>query len=273
MKSSKCVECGFVGWADAPNCKACGAPMTQHSHSLPLATPVASANYDQWNEPEKPKTGLAVFALVLGIINFFTLGIVGIGAIIGSIVGWVAMKRAKREPWLYGGHGMAIAGFVMSIVSLVSFVPMGIIAAIAIPNLMASYRAANEGSAIFSLRQISSAQAMYQGNFGKFGTLSDLAAQNLIDSKLATGTKNGYRFAIELTTNEENVEGFAVTGVPVTYRSTGNRSFYVDETQVVRVADNSGGPATKFDNPLHQESDYPSTARPRRADYSRQPVY
>jgi type II secretory pathway pseudopilin PulG len=183
------------------------------------------------------------------------------------------MKRAKREPWQYGGHSLALAGFVMSIVSLVSVVPIGIIAAIAIPNLMASFRAANEGSAIYSLRQISAAQAMYQGNFGKFGTLSDLAAQNLIDSKLATGTKNGYRFAIELTTNEDNVEGFAVTGVPVTYRSTGNRSFYVDETQVVRVADNSGGPATKFDDPLNQESNYPSTARPRRADYSGRPVY
>jgi type IV pilus assembly protein PilA len=273
MKSSKCVECGFVGWADLPNCKACGALMNQHSHSLPLAAPVSNANYDQWDEPASPKTGLAVVALVLGIINFFTLGILGVGAVVGSIVGWVAMKRAKREPWLYGGHGMAIAGFVMSIVTLVSMVPIGIIAAIAIPNLLASRRAANEGSAIYSLRQISSAQAMYQGNFGKFGTLSDLAAQNLIDSKLATGTKNGYNFAIELTTSEDNVEGYAVTGVPVTYRSTGNRSFFVDETQVLRVADNSGGPATKFDNPLYQDSDFPSTARPRRAEYAPRTVY
>ena len=273
MKSSKCVECGFVGWADIPNCKSCGAPMNQHSHSLPLAAPVSNVNYGQWEEPESPKTGLAIVALVLGIINFCTLGILGVGAIIGSIVGWVAMRRAKREPRLYGGHGMAIAGFVMSIVTLVSMVPIGIIAAIAIPNLLASRRAANEGSAIYSLRQISSAQAMYQSNFGKFATLNELAAQNLIDSKLATGTKNGYRFAIELTANEDNVEGYAVTGVPVTYRSTGNRSFYVDESQVLRFADNSGGPASKFDQPLYQESDYPSTARPRRADYSRQPVY
>lgn len=272
MKSTKCVECGFVGWADVPNCKACGAAITQHSHSLPLSTPVSSASYDQWDEPESPKKGLAIFALVLGIINFCTLGILGVGAIIGSIVGWVAMKRAKREPWAYGGHGMAIAGFVMSIVTLVSFVPIGIIAAIAIPNLLASRRAANEGSAIYSLRQISAAQAMYQGNYGKFATLDELAAQNLIDSKLGSGTKNGYRFAIELT-NEDNVEGFAVTGVPVTYRSTGNRSFYVDETQVVRVADNSGGPATKFDTPLNQNADYPRLASPRRTDYRPRTVY
>ncbi len=268
MKSTKCVECGFVGWADGQNCKACGAPIRHHSYSLPLATPVSNASYDQWNEPESPKKGLSIFALVLGIINFFTLGLVGVGAIAGSIVGWVAMRRAKREPWLYGGHGMAIAGFVMSIVTLVSIVPIAIIAAIAIPNLLASRRAANEGSAIYTLRQISSAQAAYQSNFGKFGTLNELAAQNLIDSRLATGTKNGYNFAIELTTDEENLDGFVVTGVPVTYRSTGTRSFYVDETQVIRAADNSGGPPTKYDQPLNSESD-----SRRRADYRPQTVY
>lgn len=268
MKSTKCAECGFVGWADVPNCKACGAPMSQHSYNLPLATPVFNASYDQRNEPGGPKTGLSIFALVLGIINFCTLGLLGVGAIAGSIVGWVAMNRAKREPWLYGGHGMAIAGFVLSIVTFVSVVPIAIIAAIAIPNLLASRRAANEGSAIYSLRQISAAQATYQANFGKYATLDELAAQNLIDQRLATGTKSGYNFAVELTTDEENLDGFVVTGVPVTYRSSGTRSFYVDETQVIRAADNSGGPPTKFDQPLNAESDYR-----RRVDYRPQSVY
>jgi type IV pilus assembly protein PilA len=273
MKSTKCVECGFVSWADGPNCKACGASLTQDSHNLPLASPVSNAHYNQWDESASPKNGLSIFALVLGIINFSTLGIIGIGAIIGSIVGWVAMKRAKREPWLYGGHGMALAGFILSIVSFFSLVPIGVIAAIAIPNLLAARRAANEGSAIFSLRQISSAEATYQNNFGKYATLNELAAQNLIDTKLATGTKNGYQFAIELTTNEDNLEGFAVTGVPLTYHSTGNRSFYVDETQIVRAADNYGGPATKVDQPLNQEMEYPSLVPQRRADYRPRTVY
>lgn len=273
MKSTKCVECGFVGWADAPNCKSCGASLSQQSHSLPLVTPVRNANYNQGDETESPKKGLAIFALVLGIINFFTLGLLAVGAITGSIVGWVAMKRAKREPWRYGGHGISLAGFVLSIVSLVSFVPIGVIAAIAIPNLLAARRGANEASAIFSMHKISSAEAMYQTNFGKYATLNDLAAQNLIDGKLATGTKNGYTFAIELTTNQDNGEGFTVTGVPVTYRSTGNRSFYVDETDVVRVADNFGAPASKVDKPLNQDAEYPSLAPQPRADYRPRTVY
>jgi type II secretory pathway pseudopilin PulG len=267
MKSTKCVECGFVGWADAPNCKSCGASLSQQSHNLPLATPI-----NQWDEPDNPSKGLAIFALVLGIINFLTIGLLGIGTILGAIVGWVAMKRAKRDPMRYGGQGMAIAGFVLSIVGLVSFAFVGIIAAIAVPNLLAARRAANEGMAIRSLRQISSAEAMYQSNFGKYATLEELAEQNLIDAALATGTKSGYRFAIELTA-EQSVEGYAVTGVPVTYHSTGNRSFYIDESQVVRGGDISGGPASKFDPPLYQESEYPSLAPQRRADYRPQTVY
>ncbi|HET6891283.1 MAG TPA: type II secretion system protein [Pyrinomonadaceae bacterium] len=85
---------------------------------------------------------------------------------------------------------------------------IGIIAAIAIPNLLASRRAANEGSAQSSLRTIHSAQATYQatvgqGNFGGLGSAAtygdgsaNLHGQSLIDSTLASGNKSGYTFAI-----------------------------------------------------------------------------
>src|SRR5438034_350009 len=84
---------------------------------------------------------------------------------------------------------------------------IGIIAAIAIPNLLASRRAANEGSAQSSLRTIHSSEAVYQSTVGngQFGPLSvaagvfvqdenSLAGQNLIDRTLATGVKSGYNF-------------------------------------------------------------------------------
>src|SRR5438552_12890543 len=70
---------------------------------------------------------------------------------------------------------------------------IGIIAAIAIPNLLASRRAANEGSAQQSLRTISSAEATYHstsGN-GSYGTVTSLAGQNVIDSVLSTGARSG----------------------------------------------------------------------------------
>ena len=74
---------------------------------------------------------------------------------------------------------------------------IGIIAAIAIPNLLASRRAANEGSAQSSMRTIHSSEAVYQataGN-GSFGSLTELLNQNLVDSVLGAGTKSGYTFA------------------------------------------------------------------------------
>ena len=271
MKSTKCVECGFVGWSDVEHCKACGAQLGQRSHDLPSPTPVYNYN-ESAHQQEGPKKGLAIAALVLGIIGFLTVGILGIGAIVGIVLACMAMSKIKNDPWQYGGRGMAIAGLVLNIVSLVSFVPMGIIAAIAIPNLLASYRAANEGSAMASLRTLASAEATYQstrGN-GNFGTLKELAAEGLIDSNLASGTKNGYNFTVELTTTDESYPGFAVVGVPVTYRKTGVRSFYIDESGIIRAGDNSGGPSTKMDLPLDESNFYD---RSRRVDYRTQPAY
>ena len=87
MKSKKCVSCGFVGWSDVEICKACGASLnTYHDHG---------------DQPEGQEKGLAIFGLVLGIIGFFTLGIVFVGAIAGTIVSAKAMGRVKREPWRY----------------------------------------------------------------------------------------------------------------------------------------------------------------------------
>src|SRR5438876_5797896 len=78
---------------------------------------------------------------------------------------------------------------------------IGIIAAIAIPNLLASRRAANEGSAQQSLRTISSAEATYQataGN-GNYTDLAGLGSGSLVDSVLAGGSKSGYSFAVAKT--------------------------------------------------------------------------
>ena len=265
MKSTKCAQCGFVGWSDE-NCKACGAPLFQRSTSLPPASRAYSTQQQPWTEQEGPEQGMAVTALILGILSFFTFGLLVVGAIVGIVLAVNAMGRVRREPWRYGGRSLAIAGLVLNIVALTTAVPMGgIVAAIAIPNLLASRRAANEASAIHSLRTIASAEAVYQstaGN-GKYGTLEQLVASNLIDRNLGAGVKNGYNF--EVTLNNESPEGFEVTGVPTTYRSSGLRSFYVDETLVIRGGDNSGGPSTKMDDPLQIEPTFGDGAR--RIDY------
>src|SRR5438105_10898019 len=80
---------------------------------------------------------------------------------------------------------------------------IGIIAAIAIPNLLASRRAANEGSAQQSLRTMSSAEATYYataGN-GSYGPVATLVTQNLIDSTLGGGWKSSYMYSTDNATS------------------------------------------------------------------------
>ena len=94
---------------------------------------------------------------------------------------------------------------------LIVVVIIGIIAAIAIPNLLAARRSANEGSAVSAMRTLHGAQMTYQatqgsGNYagptgtgGSFATadksaLSALSTAGLIDSVLGSGTKSGYNF-------------------------------------------------------------------------------
>src|SRR5499433_1493423 len=76
---------------------------------------------------------------------------------------------------------------------------IGIIAAIAVPNLLASRRAANEGSAQSSLRTVHSAQVVYQSTMGNGAFAPDLPTLNgqvLLDGVLSTGDKSGYHFEI-----------------------------------------------------------------------------
>jgi type IV pilus assembly protein PilA len=119
---------------------------------------------------------------------------------------------------------------------------IGIIAAIAIPNLLASRRAANEGSAQATMRTLTGAEATYQATAGagNFADLAGLNGQGLIDSVLASGVKSGYTFDVDAT----NIST-ATPPVPASYISsastvvasgitaTGTRNFVSDETGVI----------------------------------------
>jgi type IV pilus assembly protein PilA len=121
---------------------------------------------------------------------------------------------------------------------------IGIIAAIAIPNLLASKRAANEGSAIATIRTITSAEATYAATTGGGAYAANLGAlngQGLIDSTLAAGAKSGYDFvaAGAGTGTAADPYRYLSTATPQsvgTVTATGTRKFASDATGVIYYA-------------------------------------
>jgi prepilin-type N-terminal cleavage/methylation domain-containing protein len=114
---------------------------------------------------------------------------------------------------------------------------IGIIASIAIPNLMASRRAANEASAQQSLRTISSCEATYlhtEGN-GAYTDLSGLGTSTLTDSVLSTGSKSGYTFVVNAVTGiSAQYWAYAVPTNTSGITMTGTRRFAISEDSVLR---------------------------------------
>ena len=102
--------------------------------------------------------------------------------------------------------------------------------------------AANETAAISRLRGIAAAEARYGvESGGEYGTLDQLIEKRYLRDP-SEGKLSGYRFEIRVKSG-----GFQVTAVPIKFGVTGNRSFYLDETNTIRASDRKGEPATEFD--------------------------
>ncbi len=127
-----------------------------------------------------------------------------------------------------------------------------IIAAIAIPNLLRSKMAANESSAVGSMRTINTAEVSYVTAYPNQGFSADLkslggaapctvastGAACLIDDTLATAIaapgKSGYLFLY--VAGAAPATTYVMNGNPVTPGSTGQRGFFTDQTGVIRYA-------------------------------------
>ena len=142
-----------------------------------------------------------------------------------------------------------------------------IIAAIAIPNLLRSRMAANEASAVGSMRTINTSEVTYAStyNTGFSATLGALtsgavspcvatAAQAcLIDATLAAGSKSGYTFTYTAAAPvgagaAAQIVSYTLTGDPITRNTTGQSGFFTDESGVIRK--NPTAAATVANNPL-----------------------
>jgi len=123
---------------------------------------------------------------------------------------------------------------------------IGIIASIAVPNLLASRRAANEGSAQQSMRTISSCEATYQYTYGNgsYADIATLGARTLTDSVLATGQKSGYTFvATPIVGPPAQYWAYAVPVTTSGVGQTGTRRFGISEDAVLRGDTTLSAPA------------------------------
>jgi type IV pilus assembly protein PilA len=132
-----------------------------------------------------------------------------------------------------------------------------IIAAIAIPNLLRSKIAANQASAVGSLRTLNTACIAYSTSYGQFpaaltnlgpvgsGTASSTSA-DLIDSVLSAGQKSGYTFAFTPGTSNQS---YSITATPITAATTGQNMYFTDQSGVIRV-DTSGAGASAGSTPI-----------------------
>jgi len=110
---------------------------------------------------------------------------------------------------------------------------IGIIAQMAIPHLMQSKLAANEASAITTVRSVLNAETLYVTTVGsgKYASMGSLVSGMLVDTVVGSSTKDGYVFAISLGAADAS---FTIDARPTGYLNSGIRSFYADETAVIR---------------------------------------
>ena len=122
-----------------------------------------------------------------------------------------------------------------------------IIAAIAIPNLLRAKMAANEASAVGSIRTINTSAVEYSTTYGGYpsvlaalggpaGAAATASSAELIDAVLAGGTKSGYTFSYTTgaTDSNGNILAFTLTAIPTSIGTTGQRRFFTDQSGVIR---------------------------------------
>ncbi len=131
-----------------------------------------------------------------------------------------------------------------------------IIAAIAIPNLLRSRMAANEASAVGSLRTINTAEVTFSTTYPTIGfaalgalggtapcTTATSTGACLIDDVLSnTKVKSGYNFAIANLTGTPVVVTYDATAVPTVVGQSGQRGFFTDQSGVIRYTSDGSAP-------------------------------
>ena len=182
-----CKYCGGAVAEGAYFCPVCGKDISGTTGNVPV-TPPQGSPFGQ-----ATTSGKAIASLICGLfIFFFPLSAVAV------ILGHLSLSEIRKSAGRIAGRGLAITGVVLGYAGL-AFIPLIIIAAIAIPNLLRARIAANESSAVSVLRTLNVAEVSYaQANreMGYTCSLGALLGADLIDDNLSAGHRYGYTFQI-----------------------------------------------------------------------------
>ncbi|MBE0534464.1 MAG: DUF4190 domain-containing protein [Phycisphaerae bacterium] len=155
----RCPQCGSANPDDSVRCFSCGCELAP--------APAAAA---------AKTSGLAIAALVLGILAFFTCGITALPAIICGIV---ALVKIAKTNGVLKGMGMAITGIVLPFVFVAVVVPL--LLAILMPALSRAKFEARRIVCRANLQTLSTAMTMYadwyEGNIPASDKWCDLLMQ------------------------------------------------------------------------------------------------
>jgi prepilin-type N-terminal cleavage/methylation domain-containing protein len=155
------------------------------------------------------------------------------------------MKKHKAKKHTKKNKGFSLIELLIVVAIIL------IIAAIAIPNLLRSRIAANEASAVGSLRTLNTAEVTYNTTYGTFTcTMSDLGgtgtpsstAAGLIDYNLAQKSKSGYNFEVQDCGAQK--AQYETTAKPITVSTTGQRGFCSDSSGVIQQTADGTAPTT-----------------------------
>lgn len=268
METIRCPRCGLTNWK-TESCKRCSLVFSEKNLSVPRASRVTmqdephstfTESYQSVPYPAQPKQGMAIASMVLGLVGCF------ITSPIGLILGIVAAKRSSRSPNEYGGTGFAIAGIVLNSVGVFT---LPIIAAIAIPNLLAARRSANEGSAISSVRTLIKAMD-YSSPVPPVNCpqLGYLGARGVIEPALASGTRSGYRFEVNSLPNEIDCQIIARPIKTDGATSTGSRTFFASRADGWQIHfSSSPSVVATLSDPVLESNPYPVRRKAEPASY------
>ena len=170
---------------------------------------------------------------------------------------------ARFFPWRREGRefmsGREEAFSLIELIIVVAIIL--VITAIAIPSLLRSKIAANQASAIESLRVIGTSEVTYAAIYGNgysatlsamgpvpSGAVATVSTAGLIDDLLASGSKSGYMFTYTPTLLDSTgrYNGYTVLANPVIAGTTGGDYYYEDETHLIRM--NTTAPAGSTDS-------------------------